>query len=90
MFTSSLSLYEFQLTHACYERFILADGKSSNILKGELIEWLNLNRPDDSVYEGKYLNPLNKKLALLGLNVARDYRVQQNDRLTKLDVLLLR
>ena len=82
--------FVFQLNDACFERFIFTDGKNINALRGELAEWLRLNRPDDRALEGKYLNPLNRKLALLGLNVARDFKVQRNDRLTRLDALLLK
>ena len=83
-------LLEFQLNHACFERFILTDGKNANALKSELAEWLSLNRPDERVYDGKHVNPLNKKIALLGLNVARDFKAQRNDKLTRLDSLLLK
>lgn len=58
---------------------MVPDKKTDGVLRAELKEWLTLT--DDSVtttFAGKFANPQNKKLALLGLNVVRDSKLGKN------------
>jgi hypothetical protein len=68
-----------ELEIACFERFITIDGKNTNVLKKELSQWLDLSSHAIDSVDGKYLNPYNRKLALLSLNAVRDFKNMNRD-----------
>eukprot|EP01033_Poteriospumella_lacustris_P003966 gene3966-2822_t len=71
---------------ACYERGIVTENKSPLVLQKELQDWLSLSfktTTPPGTKAGFAVNPLERRVALFALNVARDFPLQPRNQMIR-------